>query len=76
MLDTIAHELGHGVTERSSGLVYKKQSGAVNEAFSDMAGEVSDVVGVLDDCIRICRISVATRISPKHVMCSYHIPGG
>ena len=35
-LDIVAHELTHGVTEYSSNLVYLDESGALNEAFSDM----------------------------------------
>ncbi|MFD2170283.1 M4 family metallopeptidase [Tumebacillus lipolyticus] len=34
-LDVVAHELTHGVTERTSGLVYRNQSGALNESWSD-----------------------------------------
>ena len=37
-LDIVAHELTHGVTEFSSDLIYKNESGALNEAFSDMMG--------------------------------------
>ncbi|WP_133129894.1 M4 family metallopeptidase [Legionella yabuuchiae] len=33
----IAHELSHNFTELNSGLYYEGQSGAINEAFSDMA---------------------------------------
>jgi Zn-dependent metalloprotease len=36
--DVIAHEWGHAITERTSGLVYQKESGALNESFSDMMG--------------------------------------
>lgn len=39
-LDVIGHELAHGVTERTAALVYRGQSGALNE-------HVSDVFGVL-----------------------------
>jgi thermolysin len=35
-LDVVAHELTHGVTEFSSNLIYRGESGALNEAFSDM----------------------------------------
>lgn len=35
-LDIVTHELTHGVTEYSSNLVYENESGALNEAFSDM----------------------------------------
>jgi thermolysin len=37
-LDIVAHELTHGVTDFSSGLVYEGESGALNEAFSDIMG--------------------------------------
>jgi Zn-dependent metalloprotease len=37
-LDVIAHELTHGVTQNTSDLVYKNQSGALNESFSDIFG--------------------------------------
>lgn len=39
-LDVIAHELTHGVTEYTSDLVYKDQSGALNESFSDIFGVI------------------------------------
>ncbi|KRE39483.1 hypothetical protein ASG73_03995 [Janibacter sp. Soil728] len=39
-LDVIGHELAHGVTEHTAALVYRGQSGALNE-------HVSDVFGVL-----------------------------
>ncbi|WP_372370590.1 M4 family metallopeptidase [Candidatus Uabimicrobium sp. HlEnr_7] len=41
-LDVSAHEVSHGVTEQNSGLVYRNQSGGINEAFSDIAGEASE----------------------------------
>ncbi len=37
-LDVVGHELTHGVTEFTSGLIYENESGALNEAFSDMMG--------------------------------------
>jgi len=37
-LDVVAHELTHGVTAGSSGLIYANESGALNEAFSDIIG--------------------------------------
>ncbi len=36
--DVAAHEWGHGVTTNTSGLWYMKESGALNESFSDMIG--------------------------------------
>jgi len=41
-LDVVAHELTHGVTEYTSGLIYSNQSGALNESWSDVAGAVVD----------------------------------
>ena len=41
-LDVSAHEVSHGYTEQNSGLIYDNQSGGMNEAFSDMAGEASE----------------------------------
>jgi bacillolysin len=37
-IDVVAHELTHGVTEFTSNLIYLNESGALNEAFSDMMG--------------------------------------
>ena len=36
--DVMAHELAHGVTAHSSKLIYNRDSGALNEAFSDVMG--------------------------------------
>ncbi len=41
-LDVSAHEVSHGFTEFNSGLIYSNQSGGINEAFSDMAGEAAE----------------------------------
>ncbi len=37
-LDVVAHELTHGVTDYTSRLIYDEESGALNEAFSDVMG--------------------------------------
>lgn len=37
-LDVVAHEIGHAVTHFSAGLVYKNESGAINESISDIWG--------------------------------------
>ena len=41
-LTVIAHELAHGVTEYSGGLVYEGQSGALNESLSDVFGALAE----------------------------------
>ena len=40
-LDVSSHEVSHGFTEQNSALIYSGQSGGINEAFSDMAGEAA-----------------------------------
>ncbi len=42
--DVVGHELAHAVTERTAGLFYYQQSGALNESFSDIFGETIDLV--------------------------------
>lgn len=37
-LDVVAHELTHGLTDRSARLVYAGMSGALNESYSDIFG--------------------------------------
>lgn len=37
-LDIVAHELTHGVTDYTSDLIYRNESGALNESFSDIMG--------------------------------------
>jgi hypothetical protein len=39
VMDIVSHEIAHGFTEQYSGLIYKNQSGGLNESYSDMAGE-------------------------------------
>ena len=41
--DMVAHELTHGLTQETSGLIYFGFSGAINESFSDMWGEWVDL---------------------------------
>jgi Zn-dependent metalloprotease len=40
--DTVAHEWAHAYTEHTSDLIYQWQSGAMNEAYSDIWGETVD----------------------------------
>ncbi len=44
-LDIVGHEITHGVTENSANLVYQKESGALNESFSDIFGELIEKHG-------------------------------
>jgi bacillolysin len=52
-LDVVAHEMTHGVVENTSGLVYRNQSGALNESFADIMGAMVDGDDWLlgEDCV-------------------------
>jgi Zn-dependent metalloprotease len=39
-LSVVAHEITHGVVEFTAGLIYSKQSGALNESWADVFGSV------------------------------------
>eukprot|EP00483_Globobulimina_turgida_P011911 UN11933 len=41
-LDITAHEIAHGYTDQGSDLIYSGESGGMNEAFSDIVGEVAE----------------------------------
>ncbi len=41
--DVVGHEGTHGVTQYTAGLIYQNQSGQMNEAFSDIFGELIDL---------------------------------
>lgn len=40
--DVVAHEWAHAWTQRTHGLIYRWQSGALNESYSDLWGELLD----------------------------------
>jgi Zn-dependent metalloprotease len=42
--DVVAHEWGHAYTDFSHGLIYAWQPGALNESYSDLWGEIVDLV--------------------------------
>ncbi len=42
--DTVAHEWGHAYTDYTHNLIYAWQPGALNEAYSDIFGEVVDLI--------------------------------
>ncbi|MDN3493885.1 M4 family metallopeptidase [Winogradskyella bathintestinalis] len=47
--DVIGHEWSHAYTEYTSGLIYSYQSGAINEAYSDIWGETIDLINNYED---------------------------
>lgn len=46
--DVVSHEWGHAYTEYTHGLIYAYQSGALNEAYSDVWGETVDLLNGVD----------------------------
>lgn len=42
--DTVAHEWGHAYTDATHNLIYQWQPGALNESYSDIFGEVVDLL--------------------------------
>ncbi|MCI0712353.1 MAG: M4 family metallopeptidase, partial [Chloroflexi bacterium] len=55
--DVVAHELTHGVTENESNLFYYYESGAINEALSDIFGEMLDQLnGIAVDDLTMTQI--------------------
>lgn len=43
-LDVCGHEMTHGVTENSAGLIYQDEYGALNESFSDIFGAAVEFI--------------------------------
>lgn len=86
-IDVIAHELTHGVTEFTAGLVYSKQSGALNESFSDVFGSLvkqyrlkqtaADANWLIGEGILVPTLGLALRSmkSPGTAFAGDHQPG-
>ncbi len=43
-LDVVGHEFAHGITQRTSNLIYRGESGALNEGFSDIYGKALELI--------------------------------
>ncbi|WP_225728839.1 MULTISPECIES: M4 family metallopeptidase [unclassified Nocardia] len=48
--DITGHELTHGVTEKLNGLIYRDDSGAINESMSDIFGEFTFLTDTTNPC--------------------------
>ena len=70
--DIMGHEFTHGVTQASAGLVYEKESGALNKSFSDIFGEMVESwsEGNCDYLVGGDRGAIRSFITPK----SYNDP--
>lgn len=45
-IDVVGHEFTHGVTQKSSNLVYSQEPGSLNESFSDIFGKLVEWYGL------------------------------
>ncbi|NBU77215.1 MAG: hypothetical protein EBS30_18695, partial [Planctomycetes bacterium] len=48
VLEVAGHELTHGITQYTAGLIYENESGALNESFSDIFGTNIEFYGQTD----------------------------
>ncbi|MCM6771957.1 M4 family metallopeptidase [Nocardia sp. CDC159] len=48
--DIVGHEFTHGVTQHTSGLVYRNEPGAINESMSDVFGEFTFLKDTANPC--------------------------
>ncbi|MGB5581918.1 MAG: M4 family metallopeptidase, partial [Woeseia sp.] len=55
--DIVAHEWGHAYTEKTHGLIYSYQSGALNESYSDIFGEIVDLHNGMDNPLSANQLS-------------------
>jgi len=65
--DIMGHEFTHGVTQASAGLVYSNESGALNESFSDIFGEMVESwsEGTCDYLVGADRGAIRSFINPN-----------
>jgi Zn-dependent metalloprotease len=73
--DTVAHEWTHAYTEYTHGLIYAWQPGALNESYSDIFGEVVDILnnyGPNDGTINVMRTS-GTCSNSNHYVRVVHV---
>lgn len=65
--DIMGHEFTHGVTQDEAGLVYSYESGALNESFSDIFGEMVESwsEGINDYLVGADRGAIRSFINPN-----------
>ncbi|MEO6064992.1 MAG: M4 family metallopeptidase [Lysobacterales bacterium] len=80
-LDVVAHEFTHAVTQTTANLVYRFQSGALNESMSDVFGMMVDrddwtigeetSLGTLRNIADPASAALGTRAQPAHTSAYY-----
>ena len=68
-IDVVGHELNHGFTDFHSNLAYGKQSGALNESFSDIAGTMVEFYREGDRADFLLGEDITTGVEPMRNMC-------
>lgn len=66
--DVVGHEWGHAYTDYTSDLIYAWQSGALNEAYSDIWGETIDLINNYDDYDEDLSVRTACNSSQRWLM--------
>ena len=66
-LDVTGHEISHGVTQYSSNLLYQSESGALNESFSDIFGNLIEFETEGAPGVGTGSWSVGEDITPSHL---------
>ncbi|HXW01065.1 MAG TPA: PA domain-containing protein, partial [Anaerolineae bacterium] len=77
--DTVAHEWGHAYTEFTSNLIYQWQPGALNEAYSDIVGEIVDLIngrGLDTPGPARTNVNVCSQYSPPRKYVTVNSPAG
>lgn len=74
-LDVTAHEMSHGVIERSANLVYENQPGALNESFADVFGALFEFWVEGDDGDWLLGEDVTTPNTPGDALRNMEDPG-
>lgn len=68
--DIVAHEFTHAVTEYDAGLVYKNESGALNESYSDIMASIATNDWVLGEGASCCGNGIRDLSNPNRDMWS------
>jgi Zn-dependent metalloprotease len=66
--DIVGHEWTHGVTDFTARLIYYKQSGALNESYSDIFGETVDLLNGTGNDTPLARWIIGEDLVPLRAM--------
>ena len=75
-VDVVGHELNHGFTTFHSNLVYQRQSGGLNESFSDIAGTMVEFYREGERADFLIAEDIMVGDQPLRYMCEPSMDGG